>query len=349
VSWRFIPGENVSDVPGGYVWNAKPVDCDNQIVCAYKPDGPGKMEATTWVEGREVVVRSSGIPSPELTLVCGTQEGKKVRLTLVRGESFNCTLRASGGRATILDWVFVGAGQTIRSNAPYTGWSGPMVVSGVVTARAVFGVDTVVATAEVEVTSRPWVDRIAAPTVKYYGCPDPLTAECPLPDTLVHWHDLGRLDPGPSTWPTRTEHINSGPNAGFRYIPGDDSFLNIRDPWIQLNAVLRNPGHEFWRSRPDCDVAKVHANVLEHETIHYDGIKALVEAGVTPGWLESYTPFGTVTETYAAMNERLADYQTALNNAGDKDHTNPRFTNPPCDMRLPSTRRNPRVPGRQRT
>jgi hypothetical protein len=223
-----------------------------------------------------------------------------------------------------------------------------MVASGVVAVSAEIDGDTLSASAVVTVAERGWMDRIGPPSIKYFSCPDPLTPECPLPAVPVHWHDLGRTDPGPTSWPSVTAYVEAGPNAGYGYFPGAQSFVNIRDPWIAINGVLRNPDHAFWRDRSDCNVQEVHDNVVEHEMIHYEGIRDAVQAGITRGWLESFTPYGTHEEVQAAFREILTDYATALRNAADMSHTNPRFRNPDCELNLPPTRRNPPVPGRDR-
>jgi hypothetical protein len=141
---------------------------------------------------------------------------------------------------------------------------------------------------------------------------------------------------------------SAGPNKGFAFIPGEESFLNVREPWIEINGILLDPDHEFWKSRPECDVARLHAEVVAHEQIHYDLFRQGIQAGYTPGWLESLVVYGTGEEVRAVIGSALQDFNTALMNSADNSHTSPRFTNPHCDVELPTNKRNPPVPPRDR-
>ena len=234
--------------------------------------------------------------------------------------------------------------------AAYTGtsWTGIMVASGIVSVRARIGGQEESASKSVEVTRRPWVDRIAEPQIKYFRCDPPLTAECPLPRTPEYFHDFGRFDPGPSQFPSTHTYISSGPNEGFGFFSGDESFLDIRDPWIELNGILRDPQASFWKGR-GCDVERFHQETLAHERLHYQLLKEQIEAGITPGWLESAVAFGSQDEVRQALHELLIDFDVFLRMAGDTQHTSDGFKNmfhcsPPVSHEL----RNPRVPGRPR-
>jgi hypothetical protein len=101
--------------------------------------------------------------------------------------------------------------------------------------------------------------------------------------------------------------------------------VDIREPWIVLNEVLRQPEHDFWKDRPDCDVAELREKVIQHERIHYAGLKEMIDAQPTRGWMESFTPFGTEEEVGNAISARAADFNTAMHNTGDMNHTNPVF------------------------
>jgi hypothetical protein len=125
--------------------------------------------------------------------------------------------------------------------------------------------------------------------------------------------------------------------------------VNLRAPEIQLNEVLRRPHDSFWRTRRDCNVAEVHDNVLGHERLHAQGFIDLLSVSITPGWIESFTAYGTQAQRDTAVNQRLREYYTAFRNAGDNGHTNPKFrdVHPRCELRLPNTKRQPPTPGRE--
>lgn len=299
--------------------------------------------------------------TPKLELDCNGERGENIAVTVTRGEMLDCNIRVTPPSALrgILGWTFTGGGHVVPAAdaEPYTatGWPGLMVTDGTITVRVLLGTDTVTATAQVTVEARPWVDRIAEPKVVYVSCPFPLTAECPLPEIPEHMNDFGRFDVGASSWPSQFLSITSGPNKGFHFFGGDESFLDIREPWIVLNDILRRPEHPFWASRKQCNVERFHQESLRHERRHYEGLRqAFVEGGFTRGWLESWYAFGTVAEATAASRLVMSDFQTALNGAGDLNHTNPEFlTEWHCDPEVEDTNRgrhspNPTAPGRNR-
>jgi hypothetical protein len=361
VTWTFIRGENVSDDPRSPgVEHIAVNECGFQTTCSYTPPGPGRMEATAWVEGRPVTVRSTPALKGNLELNCNGQRGVNIAVTVTRGDMLDCNVRVTpSGTLRVLGWSFAGGGQVVpAADAPpktSTGWAGVMVVGGTVSVRALVDQDTVSATAQVTVTARNWVDRIGEPRILYVSCPFPLTAECPLPAVPEHFNDLGRFDLGPGSWPGTTSTIQSGPNEGFTFIMGEDSFLDAQDPWIVLNDVLRQPEHPFWASRKQCNVERFHQESLRHERRHYDGVRqAIEEGGFTPDWLESWYVFGTAAEASAALRSLLSDFQLAMNAAGDLNHTNPEFLNDwHCAPGLEYSNRNqqsqnPKAPGRDR-
>lgn len=363
VTWAFIRGENVSDDPRVPGVQRIPVnDCSFHVTCTFTPPGPGRMEATAWVEGRPVTVRSSPSEAQRLELDCNGVRGQTVAVTVVRGKMLDCNIRVTPTSALrgIVGWNFVGGGHVVPAagEEPYTatGWPGLMVVDGTITVRVLLGADTVSATAQVTVEARPWVDRLAEPKVMYVSCPFPLTAECPLPEIPEHMNDFGRFDLGASSFPNQVLTINSGPNKGFQFLGGDESFLNVREPWIVLNDILRRPEHPFWASRKQCDVERFHQESLRHEQRHYAGLRqAFEEGGFTRGWLESWYAFGTTAEASASLRNMLEDFNAALFAAGDLNHTNPEFrTEWHCDPGVEYTQRsqqspNPKAPGRNRT
>ena len=353
LTWYYAPGDTLPEpvhAATGFMYEIP--ECLNEKVCEHAPEKSGRLAVNGYVEGTSVFRKSHVIrvDSAGLELVCGSERGTTLHLIMMRGEMFDCSVEATGASVRILEWKFDGGGHTVPSAGSswtHTRWAGEMLISGVVSVRALLGQDTVAVTATVEVEPRPWVDQIAEPTVKYFRCPDELTATCPTKYPPEYINDLGRLDPGPQSWPAQWLRINSGPNAGFAFIPGEESFLNVREPWIVLNGILLDPDHDFWKDRPDCDVARMHDEILEHEQIHYELFREGIDSGFTPGWLESLVVYGTLEEVRSRMTETLQAFNTSLMNSADNDHTSPRFKGFHCDLRLPG-KRQPPVPGRNR-
>lgn len=352
VYWRYFPGDTAARPnPFG---PRQDVPCDG-VACRWEPPTSGRMWAFTYVDGFGVEAASQvvRVDSVRLEVECGTQRGTTVQITLQRGRVFDCTAVVTPRQAfTIVGWTFRNdAVQIPAANAPpFTGtrWTGVMVTSGVASVRAAVGRDTLDASVTVTVEARPWVDSIGPPVIKYFRCPeDNLTAECPLPDPPVYFQDLGRMDVGAQRWPKEHRRVDNGPNAGYGYFSESASFINIREPWVEINGILTDPRHPFWRTRPECDVRRLHDEVVAHEMVHYNLTKQAVEAQFTRGWLESFTPYGTAEEIVEAMRVILHDYTVALRNSGDNDHTNLELFLPHhCDPNLRPEKRNPPVPGR---
>jgi hypothetical protein len=153
-------------------------------------------------------------------------------------------------------------------------------------------------------------------------------------------------EPAPALRGRRRGSALTGPNTGYAYIPGEESFLNIREPWLEINGILLDAQHEFWKGRPECDVPRLHDEAVAHERTHYDLVRESIDAGYTRGWLESFVAYGTLEQLAEEFQIVLNDFDTALRNAGDMGHTSPRFTPHHCDPLLNPGHRRPAAPAR---
>lgn len=61
ISWYFIPGDSVGPNPGFTGQFIEVSQCHFQQTCEYTPPGPGRMQATSYVETKYVVVRSANV------------------------------------------------------------------------------------------------------------------------------------------------------------------------------------------------------------------------------------------------------------------------------------------------
>jgi hypothetical protein len=120
VEWYFIPGENVSEKPGftGQFYTIP--QCSHQLTCQYRPPGPGRMQATAYVETRYAAVRSSdgdegqceggglgggglgGGGLGDLIGVCQDDDGPKLLVACTsdhptRGDVVHCTAQMDAG------------------------------------------------------------------------------------------------------------------------------------------------------------------------------------------------------------------------------------------------------------
>jgi hypothetical protein len=263
VSWRFIPDVGTAQRVG---------ECDNETFCTYKPEKAGEMEATTYVEGQQVVVRGSAVPfvPPVLQLTCNAD-------TITRGAALNCSVSAQpSGTLSDIQWTFLdSAGNTIRDSIR-ANWDGLMVVGGSlgVTAKidgTPFSEDTVIM-----IRPRKWGSPVPARREAFQRCPV-ITPTCVVLYPPVQYRDMGTTVKQPSSFNlvVRASTITSGPNAGWSYLMGSDSPIQFREQVIILNEVL-NLGNgdpatrQFWAGQPQCVPSAVLQDVRAHENRHAD-------------------------------------------------------------------------------
>jgi hypothetical protein len=196
VSWRFIPERGTPKRIGS--------ECDDKIECTYKPGGPGSMEVTTYVEGQQVIVRSSGVAvvPPSMTLNCN--------VTVTRGERLDCSVASDGPELTDIQWTFTDtAGHVVPGPAGGLAWGGRMVISGRMRVSAKLDGQEVGADTAILVEPRTWPKMSLVPFDGGHG---------DLSYTPTEIKQLAQtLGPVPGT-PVDTFTIPDGPNEGWSYI-----------------------------------------------------------------------------------------------------------------------------------
>ena len=279
VTWRFIPGENVSSEPGGYVWNAQPVPCNDMLTCTFKPTGPGKMEATAWVEGREVVVRSSGRSGGEpFELKCN---GASDSVRIARASNVDCRVT---GTDEITAWSFradAGGYTNPAANAtPFRGavWAGKMVLGGIVSVSATVAGREDSRSVHIRVEGRDWTGiSIPRDISEQPVPPDHLPARPDSVHQLGDIHQSMSLELGRGTW----EPILSGPNANLAYFTGVPAQY---EAIVHVNRAALAVGSDFWNAQytrqrssgvVDClqreaDIVGFIPVILRHEGIGFD-------------------------------------------------------------------------------
>jgi hypothetical protein len=160
VTWTFIRGENVSDDPRSPgVEHVAVNECGFQTTCSFMPPGPGRMEATAWVEGRPVTVRSGNAHVDTLELNCN---GSPDSLSVTRADDVRCVV---SGTTQVIGWDFTADADDYRNpsagGAPFKGleWKGPVVLSGTITVRAVVAGQENTRSARVTVMPRSWAGK----------------------------------------------------------------------------------------------------------------------------------------------------------------------------------------------
>lgn len=208
VTWTFVRGENVSDDPRVPGIEHIPVnDCGFQITCSYTPPGPGRMQATAWVEGRPVTIRSAvaAVTPPSLDLSCPA--------TILRGANMRCTVVATGGTLSKVQWLFVDTlHHRIPGPADSLSWRGQMVIGGRMYAEGEVNGVAVRDSADVAVRARTWNNiRLNVRQDSYPAGHLPAPSLVTLPGHLGDSH-------ADSVAPLHTKQIADGPNAGWWFL-----------------------------------------------------------------------------------------------------------------------------------
>jgi hypothetical protein len=249
VSWRFIPGSNVSDTPSGEA-GVNVSACANMVTCSYTPAGPGRMEASAYVEGREVKVRSvpapidpcAGTAASGVSLDCAeTPPSLTVTCTptpVERGGTVRCTgIVAPAAQMTVIRLTARGAGfsntetpNTVVAAGDSAVWSGTAVAASQVRFVAQVaqpgGTTTIQGNGTFAVSARTW-----APYQLTTAPPSTTTLQPgmqPYPSNGV----LGSFSPhGLNPYVAPIDSVASGPNAGLMY-------YTERPPYISSGASV---------------------------------------------------------------------------------------------------------------
>lgn len=286
--WKFFPGDSLPDTPdfswpGWYMY-----DCERKLVCRFRPPVPGRMQVSAFVELRTATVRSKpeGAPVPEepkLTLQC---KGSSDSVTVERGTGIDCRAEVSPAGGGPIAWEFVADSSAYRNPAnggtPHRGtsWSGKMVLSGTITARATVEGRALEAKVHVRVTPRNWAAQ-AFPATAAEAAPDTgeFTTRPTRVQSLGHLHHIVTyvINRG-ETW----EPIISGPNGLLGF------FLKVPVTYhgrIHVNRLALRDSSDFWKAQPDrrptlrpgdpipctrADVTPFIPVILKHEGVGFD-------------------------------------------------------------------------------
>jgi len=321
--WRFFPGDSVGDTPDrtGGGWDVR--ECQNLMICRYRPPVPGRMQVQAYVEGQFADVRSkrasgscenassistaafdvsSGAPS-----ICETPPHLEVTCTpnvTTRGGSIVCEANARPrGDLQVTKWWFDDDhGNIVRPSDPQQDsadyWGGRMAVSGTVhvegeiDGHAVAG-DSARLTVEgrrpwgLTYPTRPGVtytrDSLRYPPVAAYG------------DTIRD----GVLGAFKGAQLSLSYGVGSGPNEGVSYVRSIQWQNTPLFIWINAGLQPGDPWYQAQRgptpSRPrGCGRAFLerHAvHVPAHEGRHYDIDRSFFEDPTTFASLETAVEF----------------------------------------------------------
>jgi len=300
--WRFFPGDSVGDTPDrtGGGWDVR--ECQNQVVCRYRPPVSGRMQVQAYVEGQFADVRSKRAPgqcqnaaNAFRATVSGTCSGNQEAIKLTcdkttpnRGEEIKCTASAvpPGEDLIVSEWTFEGENSTIHPEAGEEHsleWGGRMVVSGTISVTGTVNGKALTVREAITVQSRPnWAIAFPAlPDTEWVGGPG-TELPYPPPNTRVGTESHGTLGKFSEVPPSYGLDEGSGPNQGWVYVPDPPVFGTLH---LYLNRALR-PTDPFYRlqngdesggvhhyERPICGpqfMARAAQETAAHETGHYN-------------------------------------------------------------------------------
>lgn len=283
VEWRFFPGDTFATHNTSAPREIVPC---NQVICTYTPYKPGRMVATTYVEGQYVAAASQvfRFGQPELKLECTEVGGEERVNTVVRGGKIACKVRTepeAAGDMEVEEWRFTGTdsrGEAYRyppeDESPITesSWGGEMALSGTISVRArIDGGPPVEESAAITVEDRNWAAASVAHTLRMVtleNYPDPASRPPAYPRAE---HDLGRAGFG-GTYPAPTEPgvvtyiTDYGPNHGLAYLARIPIDLDIA---IFLHPQM-NTGSTFYnRQRPSASGVAMGAPCVQSDFDRY--------------------------------------------------------------------------------
>jgi hypothetical protein len=283
--WSFHPGDSLPDQPArsGPGWQVP--GCQYQLVCRYKPPVPGRMQVNAFVEWQRAIVRSrpAFVPEPRLSLTCNAHSDS---VAVERGEAIDCRAEATPVGGGPITWEFAADSSAYRNPAaggtPHRGtsWTGKMVLSGTITARASLENRALEARVHVRVAPRNWVGKAFEATAAEESAESgEFTARPNVVQRLGHIHHMVTYV---ITRGDNWEPIISGPNGLLGY------FLKIPVSYhgrVHVNRLALSVGSDFWNAQPDrlpnlrpgdpirCTRAEVEPFIpiiLRHEGVGFD-------------------------------------------------------------------------------
>jgi len=275
--WRFFPGDSVGDTPErtGGGWDVR--ECQNQVVCRYRPPMPGRMQVQAYVEGQFADVRSKPaagqcqnsplIPGgaqldgsidggskcaqePKLSLKCN---GQPDSVSVERGSDLDCRAELTPPGISplrITSWSFNGQGRTDGDTTSRV-WAGPMIESGTVRVRGQWGEQQGEASVIIDVVPRVWPDlQITRVVLKKEVEPRSMVDYAPA-GTAFGRHFRGEL----ALDSMAHRYAATGPNAGYFYV-GAPLRILASTVWVHPALYLHSlpdsvgpssPGYSDWR------------------------------------------------------------------------------------------------------
>ena len=208
------------------------------------------LGVTRTVSGLGIVRVSVGGPGAfGLTFLSFVRAGLELTCTpasVTRGEPTSCTASAMPAGATlqVQEWSFVGAGGlTANEVSNESTWSGPLVVSGTVTVRALVDETELTSDATVTVGARNW--SAVHPSFEVVDASPGLRAE-PRPTEIGQFGAV-QFEVTADGAVAAVAEVPSGPNAGFHYLTAIPYGVRAR---VFVNTVALRVRSEFWYTQP---------------------------------------------------------------------------------------------------
>lgn len=291
--------------------------------------GAGTETAMYLLSGSQVLTVEEIQPEGRLVLECN---GARQSVSVQRGANVDCTARAEPEGAAVTDarWTFQdarGDGPQITGPAGQNGWSGPMVVGGTITLTAKVNGAEQSATAAVTVTPRTWRDSLPAQRTVY--CPAAGVSTCPLPPRPRYAMDLGQTALGPGRFALPQAGVQSGPNTGWHYIPGEQGPIRFTRLVTYLHSELQNPRSSLFRGA--CSASQVTGWITEHENVHVRKFRQAIARQRMNPELEEVVAYGPA-DMQREMRRANARIVRLLSDLGDGDHSDNDYPAEPCDL-----------------
>ena len=202
------------------------------------------------VSGSGIVRVSVGGPGPfGVTFLSFVRAGLELTCTpasVIRGEPTSCTASPmpTGATLEVQEWSFLGAGGlTVNEESNESVWSGPLVVSGTVTVRALVDGTEMTSDAIVSVGARNW--SAVRPSFDVVDASPGLRAE-PRPTEIGQFGAVQFEVTADGAVAAVTE-VPSGPNAGLHYLTAIPYGVRAR---VFVNTVALRVGSAFWFTQP---------------------------------------------------------------------------------------------------
>jgi hypothetical protein len=245
----------------------------------------------------------------------------------------------------VTSWGFDDGTRVIRpesASALPNPWAGKLVVPGVATVTATVQgsrashTHSATLSIPVGIRARGWTNpSVPTPSVTRAKC-EAYSRDCPVlypPDST---HHLGSTVPDYSVSYARAP-IALGPNAGYRFIPGERFFIELRSVKIFLNELMfdaEDPYYDdpLYPERAECDVAAFAADVTAHENRHVQYLTEFLADNRVAVAAEALVRFDASAEGAAWIDRQVDDLFRWIWDGADGSHTSREW--PPTEVPL---------------